>query len=165
MASEYSGPPFAGIRECLTNLVTYGLTPQAVSDRGAVLMQLEIVLAEREPVPDDATEKEHEAADMAAVLSVLDKAVDKAHIPSSKDRRVLRHVLPIYEQYRGAPLKARRTAAGENIFDGDRVVAPSTIRTSYEPKALDWLGVILIKLEAEKRGEAPPTDVPRLQPD
>ncbi len=128
-------------------------------------MELEIVREKRDTLPDSATDDAHEAADMAAVLEVLTTAVDRAYIPASTDRRVLRFVLPIHEEYRGASLTARRTAAGENIFDGDRVVTPGTIRTSYEPKALDWLAVVLVKLEAERRGETAPTrDFPHLEP-
>jgi len=165
MAPKYSGPSFSDIRACFTNVVRYGLTPQTVSDRGSVLMALEIVREKRAELPDSATDDAHEAADMAAVLEILTKAVDRAHIPASTDRRVLRFVLPIHDNYRGASLTARRTAAGENIFDGDRVVTPGTIRTSYEPRALDWLSVVLVKLEAEQRGEIAPTaDFPHLEP-
>ena len=166
MAPKYSGPPFAELRKCFTDLVRYGLTPQTISDKGAVLMELKIICERRQPLPDSATDDAHEGADMVAVLDVLTKAIDRAHIPASTDRRVLRFVLPIHENYRGASLSARRTAAGENIFDGDRVLTPGTIRTSYEPKALDWLGVVLVKLEAEQRSETPPTgDFPRLEPE
>ncbi|HUB73954.1 MAG TPA: hypothetical protein VL979_07960 [Solirubrobacteraceae bacterium] len=169
MAPEYSGTPFSDIRQCLTALVRHCLTPQTVGDRGAALLSLKIVEDERTPPAEPATDDQHEAADMAAVLSVLSKVVDKQHIPSSKDRRVLRFVLPIYEDHdgaplRGAPLLSRRTIAGEEVIDGDKVVAPATIRTSYEPKALDWLGVILVQLEAERRGEEPPADLPHLAP-
>lgn len=165
MAPKYSGPPLADIRKCFTDLVRYGLTPQSVSDRGATLMEMQIVLEKRPSLPDSATDDAHEAADMAAVLDVLTNAVDRAHIPASTDRRVLRFVLPIYDDYRGASLSARRTVAGEKIFDGDRVVSSGTIRTSYEPKALDWLGVVLVKLKAERRGEPPPAaEFPQLKP-
>lgn len=158
MAPEYSGPRYVEVRKCLTNLVRYGLTPQTLSEKGTVLMQLKIVQAERELPPESATDDAQEAADLAAVLTVLNHAIDKAHIPSSKNRRVLRNVLPIFGELRGEPLKVRRTVAGERFVDGAHKVGPDTIRTSYEPTALDWLGAILVKLEAESRGEEPPTD-------
>jgi hypothetical protein len=127
-------------------------------------MKLEIV-RERRRQPTERTDDAQEAADMAAVLAVLAEAVDKTHIPASTYRRVLRFVLPIHDTYRGTKLTARRKVAGEKIFDDDRVLTSGTIRTSYEPLALDWLGVTLVKLEAEHRGERPPKNgLPNLTP-
>jgi hypothetical protein len=52
-----------------------------------------------------------------------------------------------------------RSAGNEN----DKPVEPSTIRTYYEPRALNQLAVVVIRMEAEHRGEDPPADLPYVQ--
>jgi hypothetical protein len=169
MAEAYSGPSYVRIRKSLTDLVTLGLSPYSVAEKGAALVELEILIRHRRGLNDNASDDERDAADADALLALLEEAVHRRRIASRKFRRVLRFVLPIYteegfEQYRDASLEARRTAAGQNLTgnEHDEPVEPSTIRTYYEPKALSKLAVVLIHMESEHRGETPPDDLPNV---
>jgi hypothetical protein len=75
------------------------------------------------------------------------------------------YTVPGYEEYRDVPLAGRRIAAGNNLTgnDKDPPVEPSTIRTYYEPKALNQLAVILIEMETQQRDEAFPDDLPNVR--
>jgi hypothetical protein len=163
MAQPYSGPPFERIRKCLTDLVTSGISVDSVAVKGAALLELQIVANACCTLPDDADDEAHDVADTEALLDVLGQAASRSHIGNRRYRRVLRHVLPLYnvpgyERYRNMPLEERRTAAGENLTgnENDPAVRASTIRTYYEPRALDQLGVALIRMEAKERDEEPP---------
>ena len=166
----YSGPPYKKIRKNLSELVTLGISPYSVAEKGRELLELQIVTQKRRELPAGADDDKRDAADADALLTLLGKAVDRQRINNRRYRRVLRYVLPLYivpgyEQYRNAPLEERRNAAAQNLTgtEDDKHVEPSTIRTYYEPRALNQLAVILIRMEAEHRDEDPPADLPRVQ--
>lgn len=85
-------------------------------------------------------------------MATLSDAVDM--IGSRKYRRILTFVLPLSPEYRGRSLKVRRTAAGQHLKDGKSTVKWGTIRTYHEPTALHQLAAVLVKMEAEYRGES-----------
>jgi hypothetical protein len=169
-AAPYSGPPFGTIRKNLTDLVTLGLSPYGVAEKGQALMELQIVLDRRTKLSADADDDVRDVADADALVTLLGEAVERKRIPNRRYRRVLRYMLPLYtipgyEQYRGTSLEDRRDAAAQNLTgeQNGKTVEPSTIRTYYEPRALNQLAVVLIMLEAEHRGEEPPASLPRVQ--
>jgi hypothetical protein len=171
MAAPYSGPPYAKIRKNLSDLVTLGISPYSVAEKGRSLLELQVVTQKRSTLPADADDDKRDAADADALLALLGEAVDRERISNRRYRRVLRYVLPLYlvpgyEQYRNATLDERRDAAAQNLTgnENDKAVEPSTIRTYYEPRALNQLGVVLIRMEAAHRGgEELPPDLPRVQ--
>jgi hypothetical protein len=158
MAEPYSGPALADIRKNLAGLVTDGLVPYNIAEKGGTLLELEIVrsLVDGDP---DADDDESEAALAAAVESVLQEAVNKERMPIRRYRRVLKNVLPLKEELVGKPINDRRAAAAQDLKDGKAPVKPGTIRTYYEPRALDDLARVLIEMEAEHRGQRPDASV------
>jgi len=58
MTSSYTGPSFASVRRSLTDLVTHGITPYAVADKGGALLELEFVKRHRPSLADDASDEE-----------------------------------------------------------------------------------------------------------
>ena len=126
--------------------------PSNVADNGGVLLELELV-AGRLELDLKADEDTQNAAYAVALIAVLDEAVVKPRIPRGKHRRILRYVLPLIPDYLGTTIKERRTAAGEHLTDGKKVVKPGTIRTykDYEPAALDELARVLVEMETECR--------------
>ncbi len=163
MTQPYSGPPFERVRKNLTDLVTSGISVDSVAVKGTALLELQIVTKACRALSDDADDETRDEADTEALLDVLGQASSRTHIGNRRYRRVLRHVLPLYnvpgyERYRNMPLEERRTAAGENLTgnENDPAVRASTIRTYYEPRALDQLAVSLIRMEAKVRNEEPP---------
>lgn len=151
------------LRKRLTRLLADGLVASNVYDNGDELLELEIVRS-RLRLADDADEDAEATAYAAALTSVMDEAVVKPRIPRGKHRRILRYVLPLMPDYLGTTIKARRTAAGEHLTDGKKVVKAGTIRTyrEYEPAALDELARVLAEMEAEHRrngsADAPTSD-------
>jgi hypothetical protein len=154
VANPYSGPHVEALRKNLAALVTEGLMPYNIAEKGGELLELQIVTS-RLGVIDDADEDVRDQAYAAALVAVLDEAV-KDRILFRKYRRLLRYVLPLREGYLNKPIEARRKAAGKNLTDGKKVVQAGTIRTYYEPRALDALAQALVEMEAQKRGEASP---------
>lgn len=152
MAEPYSGPPLADIRKNLADLVTNGLVPYNVAERGGALLEMEIVRSRVEGDPD-ADDDESEMALASAVESVLRDAVTKDRMRIRRHRRVLKNVLPLKEELLNAPINERRAAAAHDLRDGKKSVKPGTIRTYYEPRALDDLARVLVEMEAERRGQ------------
>lgn len=170
MADSYSGPPFPKIRSNLSDLVTLGISPYSVAEKGRALLELQVVTHKRRDLPAGADDDERDAADADALLALLGEAVDRQRMNNRRYRRVLRYVLPLYivpgyEEYRYASLEERRDAAAQNLTgnENDKPVERSTIRTYYQPRALNQLAVVLIRMEAEHRSEDPPADLPRVQ--
>jgi hypothetical protein len=168
-AAPYSGPCFEAIRKNLTDLVTLGISPYSVAEKGQALLELQVVTEKRKPLPPNAEDDDRDVADADALVALLDEAVKRERISHRRYRRVLRYMLPIYvrsgyEQLREASLKDRRSAVAEDLTGkkNGKTVEPSTIRTYYEPRALNQLTVVLILLEAERRGEKPPGDLPQV---
>jgi hypothetical protein len=153
--TPYSGPTLAAIRKSLAELVTGGLVAYNVAEKGGALLRLELV-RERLQAPTGADADSEDARDAAyaqALVAVLKDAVEgDGRILFRKHRRLLRYVLPLKEEYAKKSIKDRRTAAGKDAADGKPVKA-GTIRTYYEPRALDELARVLVEMEAEKRGE------------
>lgn len=157
MAQPYFGPDVEIVRRSLGNLVAEGLLPSNIAENGGELLELAIV-ASRVEAQVDADEEDRERAEAAALVAVLVAAVVKGRIPARRHRRILKHVLPLKEEYLGTTIKERRTAAGQDLKPG-KAVKPATIRTyyDYEPRALDELARVLVEMEAEYRGESPPS--------
>ena len=155
MAAPYSGPALDDLRKNLAELVTAGLVPYNVAEKGGSLLELAIVTA-RLTVDEDADEDERDAAYAEALVAVLKEAVTKERMPFRRYRRVLKYVLPLKEDYLGKSIEERRTAAGQELTDGKKAVKPGTIRTYYEPRARDDLARVLVEMETEHRGESPP---------
>lgn len=155
MAEAYSGPAFDEIRASLAALVTEGVAPYNVADNGGALLELQAVTG-RVVIAVGADEDDEERAYAEALVAVLKEAVDKRRIQSRKHRRLLKYVLPLREELLEKTIEQRRTAAGKNLTDGKKVVKPGTVRTYYEPRALDRLARALIAIECEHRGEVLP---------
>lgn len=148
-------PARSAIRTALGRLVTEGLETYWIAEVGKDLLALEIVQSR---VPSDIDHTDEDAEDRAAaaaLVEVLTEAVKR--VGTRKYRRLLRYVLPLYEEYVGKTIKERRTAAGQDYKDGKKPIKPGTIRTHHEPKALDVLAKVLVKMEAEHRGEVTPS--------
>jgi hypothetical protein len=132
------------VRKALARVVTDGLVPYTVLDEGWPLLELEIVHS-RVETHDDTSENDRAVAYTKALTTVLQEAVESDRI-SGKSRRLLRAVLPLKPEYLGRSVKERRIAAGKEMKDGKKV-QPGTIRTYYEPKALDKLTEVLLEME------------------
>ena len=156
MVPPYTGSSVASIRRNLATLITDGVAPYNVADKGHDLLRLQIV--QHRISHGDMTEDEREADEAAALISVLKEAVARERMPIRRYRRLLRFVLPLDEQYLGTTIGVRRAAAGEHLMDGRRTVKPGTIRTYYEPRALDALAKALVAMEAAARKESPPQE-------
>ncbi len=118
MPPLYSGPKQSTLRRNLANVVTEGLETSWISEVGDELLRLGIVrsrlpvaVAENDDPDDDADEE----ALASALVAVLTEAVKQ--IGSRKYRRLLRCVLPLYEEYSGKSIKDRRIAAGQRFRD------------------------------------------------
>jgi hypothetical protein len=152
LASESSGDPHEGslearLRASLGALVTDGLVPYNVSEKGGDLLTLRIVES-RIDLPPAADEDAREAAVTLALTAVLSEAVARltAH---RKSRKVLKYVLPLKPEFLGTPVEERRTAAGQQLKDGTKTVKAGTVRTYHEPRALDRLASVLVAMEQE----------------
>jgi hypothetical protein len=133
------------IRDALARLVTHGLDdPYNVGDNGGVLLDLAIVQG-RVQAPPDVTEVQRFEAYTKALTSVLAEVVDDKEFPG-KSRRLLKALLPLDPDLLGAKLTDRRIAAAKNLTPGKQVT-PGTIRTYYEPKALQRLARVLVREE------------------
>src|ERR1700756_4282552 len=102
------------IYEALKKVVTGGLVPFNVGEEGGCLLKLEVVGDRRTPLDGSANEAERYEADLSALRSVLEEAVEHEDI-GGKSRRVLRAVLLLNLEYVGKPIKERRTLAGREI--------------------------------------------------
>jgi hypothetical protein len=141
------------IREALSRLVTDGLVPFNVTESGGFLLKLDLVRSLRAELDGDAGEIEIFQADAAALRPVLEDAVKHKSI-SGKHRRLLRDVLPLKDEHLGKSVKERRTEAGKDLKPGKKEdIGPDTIRTYYEPKALDKLTEVLWEMESEFRAK------------
>ena len=146
------------MRRNLAGLIAEGLVPYNVAERGQHLLSLRVVEDRvRLNGHDAGGEHARDAAYTAALIAALEEAIEKPWI-GGKSRRVLRNILPLKEELLGKPVKERRTVAGREITQGHKVVKPGTIRTYYEPRALDSLAMALAELEAEYRGETSPNE-------
>jgi hypothetical protein len=145
------------IRDALARLVTEGLDePYNVGENGGVLLGLAIVESRVQAEPD-ATEFQRFAAYAKALTSVLAEAVEDEEM-TGKSRRVLISILPLEPDLVGASLKERRYEAGKNIRPG-KTIKPGTIRTYYEPKALQRLARVLLRQELAFRKQAGASDM------
>lgn len=152
----YAGPKVDVLRKNLAGLVAAGFVPYNVADKGEDLLELQIVTS-RVALGEEADEDQRETAIAEAFIALVrEDVVKKKRVRQRKYRRLLRYVLPLDKDYIGKDVEERRTAAGENLTGGSKVVKPGTIRTYYEPRALDELARVLGEMEAELRGEAPP---------
>jgi len=156
MAKElqpYTGPKLHDLRKNLTALVARGFVVDNVVDNGDQLLELRIV-TNRVTLDDGADEDVQEIATAKAFVALVTEVVgDKKLVRQRKHRRLLRYVLPLLDEYMGKGLEERRTAAGANMTSGDEVIKPGTVRTYYEPRALDELARVLVEMEAAHRGE------------
>jgi hypothetical protein len=149
----YTGPKLHDLRNTLTTLVARGFEVDNVVDNGDELLDLRIV-TDGVNLDDGADEDAEEIATAEAFIALVTQVVgDKKLVRQRKHRRLLRYVLPLLDEYVGKGLDERRTAAGANMTSGDEVVKPGTVRTYYEPRALDELARVLVEMEAEHRGE------------
>lgn len=146
---SYSGPRLEDVRKDLAAVVTGGLVADSVAEKGRELLGLEIVVS-RARLPVGAGEDERDQASTEALTAVLKEAVEE-RLLFRKHRRLLRYVLPLEAEYLDRSIEERRAAAGKNMTK--KPVKPGTIRTYYEPRALDELARILVEMEAEYRGE------------
>ena len=153
-------PPYGGaspdvLRKSLAALVVDGLEPHNVADNAGELLELQIV-SSRVTFGEEA-DKGREIARAQTFIALVAEVVDKKRVRKGKYRRLLRYVLPLRKDLIGKNVNERRTAAGEHLTSGSKVVQPATIRIYYEPRALDELARVLVEMEAEVRGEAPPS--------
>jgi hypothetical protein len=142
------------VRRGLARLVTEGLLPYHVAENCGVLLKLKIVSSRVEELPENASEDERDKAQTSALVAILREAVEHPHV-RRKSRRVLNHVLPLIDELLGKTIKERRTLAGQDLKEG-KTVKPGTIRTYYEPRALERLAAVLVDMEARFRGEVSP---------
>jgi hypothetical protein len=149
----YSGPPLEKLRKNLSALVTGGLVQDNVAEQGDDLLTLQIVKS-RLNLADGAGEDDRDEAHTEALTAVLKDAVQEGKVLFKKHRRLLRYVLPLEADFLGKSIEERRTEAGKKMIS-NKEVKPGTIRTYYEPRALDELARVLVEMEAEHCGEAP----------
>jgi hypothetical protein len=153
---SYAGPKPDALRKNLAGLVAEGFMPENVADKGGDLLELRIVTS-RVTLGKDASNDQREIATAEAFIALVGEVADnKKLVRQRKYRRLLRYVLPLENDCFDMDVEERRTAAGKNLFGGSKEVKPGTIRTYYEPRALDELARVLVEMEAESRGEAPP---------
>ena len=145
------GPSVQDIRKALSGLVTEGLIPYNISENGGCLLDLASVQARRKSVPKDAPEADRHAADAEALTSVLQDAVNHKDI-NGKHRRLLQDVLPLRPELLGKTIKERRKEAGKNLKPGKKDIGPGTVRTYYEPKALEKIAEAVCQIESKFRG-------------
>ena len=129
--------------------MTGGLVTDNVAEKGGELLGLEIVAGQVQ-LPEGADEDERDQAFTEALTAVLKEAVERKLL-FRRHRRLLRYVLPLQAEYLGKSIEERRTAAGMNMTK--KPVKPGTIRTYYEPRALNELARVLVEMEADHRGE------------
>ena len=146
MARPSATPEVERLRDLLAGLVTDGLGPYNIAENAGALLELEIVRA-RVTLPPDASQDERDAAEADALLAVVREAVERLR---GRYRRLLSYVLPLNQEFVGKPIKERRTAAGKALKDGKTVKA-GTIRTYYEPRALEDLARVLVDMDAGHR--------------
>jgi hypothetical protein len=145
----YSGPALVALRKALAALVTGGLTADSVVERGGELLALDIVASRVEALDEDDEDKRDQAV-TDSLTAVLAEAVEKKLL-FRRHRRLLRCVLPLRKELLGKNVEERRTAAGQYMTK--QSVKAGTIRTYYEPRALDELARVLVEMEAKHRGE------------
>jgi hypothetical protein len=160
----YSGPLLETLRKNLAELVTGGLVPDNVAEKGGDLLKLKIVtsrlrLSEEADEDEGEGEDERDKACLEALTEVLRDAVKEGRVFFKKHRRLLRIVLPLHADLVGKPIEMRRTEAGKKMING-KEIKPGTIRTYHEPRALDELARVLLEMEAEHRGESPTDSSP-----
>jgi hypothetical protein len=150
MAERDEHSEHAAVRKALAELVTGGVMPYNVAAHGGVLLEFEIVISRLELTDDDANEDDDKREEdyAAALVSVLGEAVVKARIPQRAYRRVLKCVLPLRDEYLGLAIKDRRIVAAQELKTPKKTIKPATVRTYYEPRALDALATVLLEMEA-----------------
>ncbi|HEV2945170.1 MAG TPA: hypothetical protein VGX26_08660 [Solirubrobacteraceae bacterium] len=147
------------VRDALKRVVTGGLVPFNVGEEGGCLLELEVVRVRLEQLDGKADEAERYEADLKALRSVLEDAVEHKDI-GGKSRRVLRAVLPLNPKYVGKPIKERRTLAGKEIRPDKKPISAGAIRNDHEPKALKKLAGVLWLMELEFRANATSSNGP-----
>jgi hypothetical protein len=153
--TAYSGPSAAVMREQLTLLVQGGMDPDWIVEEAAWFLSLRIVLDHcddsSEPLDDDGEASQDPRVIAFAVM--MRQAIKR--LGSRSARRLLRGVLGMYPETQKLKLKDRREFAGRHFrgLDSPRSVTGGTIRTHHEPQALEQLSHVLVKMEAEQRGE------------
>jgi hypothetical protein len=152
MAEPPSGD-LATIRESLGKLIKEGLVAYHVADVGGPLVGLGIVQAKLISGHGCLNGDERDEAHADALKEVLTEAINHP-VMGGKARRLLENVLPLKEELIGASPKERRTEAGKHIKNGKKVIKPGTIRTYYEPDALNKLAEILVSMEHDHRSTA-----------
>jgi hypothetical protein len=150
MAEERTDVTDKDLRRALSALVSDGLKPYNVGERGGRLLDLELVRMKLPAeVRDDEDHKDYDDLAAGALREVLIGAVTKRYIDSRKHRRVLKAVFELREDdVIGQPLASRRDAAATAI-SGEKVIQAETVRTYYEPRALNALARALVRLENE----------------
>jgi hypothetical protein len=138
------------IEEALRHLITYAARKKWILESGPVLTNLRIV---RKEVDEDASQKEF----ALAVREYLENAVQR--VKSSKNRVILEVVLGLGKKrwkeksWRHEPVSVRRKEAGRHVR-ADAPATASTIRTYYEPRAIQDLAKVILADERKARGRS-----------
>jgi hypothetical protein len=143
---EPSSDDLVTIRKALGKLIKEGLVSYHVADVGAPLVSLGIVQARLGRGHRNLSGDERDDAHANALREVLTEAI-KHPTMGGKARRLLENVLPLKDELLGASPKERRTEAGKHIKNGKKLIKPGTIRTYYEPDALNKLAEVLVSME------------------
>jgi hypothetical protein len=152
MAPPYSGPSADDISDALTAVITHGLRPYHVAEHGGVLLKLRLV-EQRLHLEHAKNGDERDAAYAEALTDVLREAVEQQMGRHAKYRRLLEHLLPLKPELLDESLADRRGSGGRAMTEGKKVVLAGTVRTYHQPKALAILADVLVRMEAEDRGE------------
>ncbi len=143
-------PTQEAIEEALRHLIIYAARKKWILESGPTLTKLRIV---RKKVDEDASEKEF----ALAVREYLENAVQR--VKSSKNRVILEVVLGLGKKrwkaksWRHEPVSVRRKEAGRHAR-ADGPATASTIRTYYEPRAIQELAKVILADEQKARGHS-----------
>jgi hypothetical protein len=157
MTSPYTGPQADDLSDALTAVITHGLRPYHVAEHGGVLLELELVV-DRLHLDRATNGNERDAAYAEALTEALREAVEQRMGRHARYRRLLEHLLPLKPELLSKTLHERRTAGGETMTEGKKVVSAGTVRTYHQPKAVAILSEVLVRMEAEKRGQEASAD-------
>jgi hypothetical protein len=132
------------VRLELARLVTHGVDDTTLAD--AVALHRLPAVGGADPADPRTSTILHEA---------LQAAIGRVSRP--KQQTLLRIVLGLDPAVAGLTVQERRRIAGEQFRGGHKTVKPGTIRTYYEPRALEALATALLEL-------GPPENAPMPSP-
>ncbi len=163
--ATYTGIEEQAVRERLGKLLKRGLVPRNVGNKAGKLLELRVVAEQIATVgkrrrPKDGEDEDDVRDAVAAEVLTAVLVIAVGRMLTSDYRRLLKRVLPLKQELLGEEIAVRRAAAQAALAERGTSVELETLRTYYEPRALDELAWYLVLLEAEHRGESPPPPLP-----